>query len=120
MLPCGSTPPKLGGVAAPSRKCREASLAGADGVVLSETTPSRLIKRRRATPPNLGGELLFGCFATFVFERQFPELISTDVPPHLIPGNLEITLPVLVIPASAQSVVIELSVDDVVIRLAAG
>src|SRR5258708_327154 len=47
----------------------------ADGVVLfrnhpqtgwfsSGTTPARLIKRRRATPPNLGGELPFGGFAT--------------------------------------------------------
>jgi hypothetical protein len=31
------------------------------------TTPARLIKRRRATPPDSGGELQFGCFATFVF-----------------------------------------------------
>jgi len=28
-----NSPPRLGGVAAPSIKCREASLAGADGVV---------------------------------------------------------------------------------------
>src|SRR5258708_327152 len=37
--PNGSSPPKLGGVAAPQRKCREASLAGADGVVLFRNHP---------------------------------------------------------------------------------
>src|SRR5438132_961643 len=30
------------------------------------TTPARLIKHRRATPPNLGGEFPFGCLATFL------------------------------------------------------
>src|SRR5213080_4768677 len=62
--PNRNSPPKLGGVAARSIKSREATLFRADGVVLGlGTTPSRLMKRRRATPPNLGGEFLFGCFA---------------------------------------------------------
>ena len=59
--PNRNSPPKLGGVAARSIKSREAILFRADGVVLGlGTTPSRLMKRRRATPPNLGGEFLFG------------------------------------------------------------
>ena len=76
-LRVGNSPPKLGGVAAPSSKCREASKTGADGVVCS-TSRSILIDIReallircalravveqttpalRATPPNLGGESL--------------------------------------------------------------
>jgi hypothetical protein len=72
----GSSPPKLGGVAAPSKRCREATLEGADGVVLLGTTPARLMKRRRATPPNLGGELPVGGFATFVDIVSMSDLCS--------------------------------------------
>ena len=51
------SPPKLGGVAAPSRKCREATSEGADGVVLLRNHPAVRKKRANGTPPNLGGEL---------------------------------------------------------------
>src|SRR5207237_3724235 len=72
-----NSPPKLGGVAARSIKSREATLFRADGVVLGlGTTPSRLMKRRRAAPPNLGGEFLFGCFA--LVHPEFPQIRSSD------------------------------------------
>src|SRR5205085_5675636 len=62
-----NSPPKLGGVAAPSRtrsasaparslkEYREATEAAADGLVSSETTPPFAKKRANGTPPNLGG-----------------------------------------------------------------
>src|SRR5438105_9068722 len=75
--PNRNSPPKLGGVAARSIKSREATLFRADGVVLGlGTTPSRLMKRRRATPPNLRGEFLFGCFA--LVHPEFPQIRSSD------------------------------------------
>src|SRR5438477_6731873 len=70
-----NSPPRLGGVAATSRKCREASIAEADGAVdpvqtknsflgTESTAPSapnkdaaRYLLDGAATPPNLGGEL---------------------------------------------------------------
>src|SRR5947208_2815211 len=56
--PNRNSPPKLGGVAARSIKSREATLFRADGVVLGlGTTPSRLMKRRRATPLKELGKL---------------------------------------------------------------
>jgi spermidine synthase len=62
-----NSPPKLGGVAAPSRKYREATATGADGVVSSGTTPPFAEKRADGTPPNLGGESrLFWVAAAFV------------------------------------------------------
>src|SRR5467141_1866172 len=39
------------------------------------TTPARLIKRCRATPPDSGGELPFGCFATFVLKVAHSEFL---------------------------------------------
>ncbi|HYR45024.1 MAG TPA: non-homologous end-joining DNA ligase, partial [Terriglobia bacterium] len=51
-----NSPPKSGGVAAPSNKRREATEAGADGVVSSRTTPPFAKKRANGTPPNLRGE----------------------------------------------------------------
>src|SRR5437764_304497 len=79
--PNRNSPPKLGGVAARSIKSREATLFRADGVVLGlGTTPSRLMKRRRATPPNLGGEFLFGCFA--LVHPEFPQIRSSDLIPR--------------------------------------
>src|SRR6267142_1662549 len=63
------SPPKLGGVAAPSRKCREATERGADGVVplqnpernsFGTTPPARPFLEfdgLAGTPPNLGVEL---------------------------------------------------------------
>jgi len=75
--PNRNSPPKLGGVAARSIKSREATLFRADGVVLGlGTTPSRLMKRRRAAPPNLGGEFLFGCFA--LVHPEFPQIRSSE------------------------------------------
>src|SRR5437016_9876723 len=75
--PNRNSPPKLGGVAARSIKSREATLFRADGVVLGlGTTPSRLMKRRRATPPNLGGEFLFGCFA--LVHPELPQIRSSE------------------------------------------
>src|SRR5947208_16815789 len=61
-----NSPPKLGGVA-------RRRFISRDGVVPKpRTTPSarnkvasRLFIDRAATPPNLGGEFLFGCFTTF-------------------------------------------------------
>src|SRR5205085_5264968 len=96
-------PSSLRGVAARSIKSREATIFRADGVVLGlGTTPSRLMKRRRATPPNLGGEFLFGCFA--LVHPEFPQIRSSDLadsrrngfvqdphhaltPPHLAAGH---------------------------------
>src|SRR5437764_10687385 len=76
--PNRNSPPKLGGVAARSIKSREATLFRADGVVLGlGTTPARLMKRRRATPPNLGGEFLFGCFA--LVHPEFPQIRSSEL-----------------------------------------
>src|SRR5437764_9568961 len=75
--PNRNSPLKLGGVAARSIKSREATLFRADGVVLGVgTTPARLMKRRRATPPNLGGEFLFGCFA--LVHPEFPQIRSSE------------------------------------------
>src|SRR6266446_5627328 len=63
-----NTPPKLGGVAAPLRKWREATEEGADGVVPKQnlatngfgtTPPARHfveLDGLAGTPPNLGGE----------------------------------------------------------------
>src|SRR5205085_4164685 len=88
--PNRNSPPKLGGVAARSIKSREATLFRADGVVLGlGTTPSRLMKRRRATPPNLGGEFLFGCFA--LVHPEFPQIrkpaiVKNDM--RLMPSSL--------------------------------
>src|SRR5205085_10924250 len=61
-----NSPPKLEGVA-------RRRFISRDGVVPKpRTTPSarnkvasRLFIDRAATPPNLGGEFLFGCFTTF-------------------------------------------------------
>src|SRR5438874_11645047 len=75
--PNRNSPPKLGGVAARSITSREATLFRADGVVLGlATTPARLMNRRRATPPNLGGEFLFGCFA--LVHPEFPQIRSSE------------------------------------------
>jgi NitT/TauT family transport system substrate-binding protein len=54
-----NSPPKLGGVAAPSRKCCVATFErrGRGGSV-EGTTPPFAKKRANGTPPNLGGEFL--------------------------------------------------------------
>jgi hypothetical protein len=52
-----NSPPKLGGVAAHQEKCREATLASADGVVRLRKHPTFAKKRANVSPPNLGGEL---------------------------------------------------------------
>src|SRR5262249_30002478 len=54
------SPPKLGGVAAPLTKYREATDSGADGVVFSRTTPPFAEERANGTPSNLGGGRLLG------------------------------------------------------------
>jgi hypothetical protein len=68
VLPVGVSPPKLGGVAATQIEFREASLAGADGVVpIAETFQECICDTFRfwnhpvrafgaSTPPNLGGD----------------------------------------------------------------
>src|SRR5438093_7107551 len=56
-------------MAAPIKKMSRSLINGAQtGWFSSGTTPARLMKRRRATPPNLGGELPSGGFATFVLK----------------------------------------------------
>src|SRR5881227_4120139 len=70
--PNRNSPPKLGGVA-------RRRFISRDGVVPKpRTTPSarnkvasRLFIDRAATPPNLGGEFLFGCFTTFGIILKF-------------------------------------------------
>src|SRR5205085_11487347 len=67
-----NSPPKLEGVA-------RRRFISRDGVVPKpRTTPSarnkvasRLFIDRAATPPNLGGEFLFGCFTTFGIILKF-------------------------------------------------
>jgi hypothetical protein len=58
------------------------------------TTPARLIKRRRATPPDSGGEFSFGGFAafkvpTYLFQHTFQPvkhiLIFKPNEPHIEP-----------------------------------
>ncbi len=53
-----SSPPKLGGVAAPSIKRCEATLAAQTGWFQKGTTPPFAKKRANVPPPNLGGEPL--------------------------------------------------------------
>src|SRR5437870_9512183 len=74
-----SSPPKLGGVAAPSRKCCEATEAGRRrGGCLEETTPPFAKKRANGTPPNLGGEFRKLDSFTSTFQPQdFQEHNST-------------------------------------------
>jgi hypothetical protein len=65
-----NSPPKLGGVAAPLRECREASLAAQTGWFGMGTTPPSLSNEpfvRSGTPPNLGGE-----FATLTASLIIP------------------------------------------------
>ena len=50
MLQSNGSPPKLGGVAAQSRKCREASKCGADGVVPIPECVGKGTTRRFAPP----------------------------------------------------------------------
>src|SRR5690242_8501067 len=42
------------------------------------------MKRRRATPPNLGGELQFGCCATFVDIGEAAELLNSPLNNFLV------------------------------------
>src|SRR5437016_5201152 len=74
--PNRNSPPKLGGVTARSIKSREPPYSAQTGWFLA-WEPSRLMKRRRATPPNLGGEFLFGCFA--LVHPEFPQIRSSEL-----------------------------------------
>src|SRR6267143_6669373 len=91
-----NSPPKLGGVAAPLRKCREATEGGADGVVPKQnlatsgfgtTPPARPffeLDGLAGTPPNSGGE----------FKRSLANSFSTSsarvrfFSPPILPLNL--------------------------------
>jgi hypothetical protein len=74
--PIGGSPPKLGGVA---RRC----FISRAGVVPKQNHPVCALKRwlrdilinGAATPPNLGGEFLFGGFAAFICDMR-TELLS--------------------------------------------
>jgi hypothetical protein len=86
------SPPKLGGVAAPPRKCCEASLEGADGVV-PKTYASTLRVRNHPAPL-----------------RASPLLTQEGSPPA--PINLDFQKPIDDIDSQKEDVVVKILTDD--------
>ncbi|PYT07588.1 MAG: hypothetical protein DMF60_06765 [Acidobacteria bacterium] len=108
-----NSPPKLGGVAAPLRKCREATFEGAAGVVSWGTTPPFAKKRANGTPPNLGGELVipflfiapyileefrYGNAQFFVLALTIWALLTARERPVLAAGSLALAISIKVWP----------------------
>src|SRR6185369_5965047 len=106
-------------VAAPSRKCREATFEGADGVVSRGTPPPFAEKRANGTPPNLGGEwrryaavliagiLICSCSSKKKeAEEEGEHVVTVDVAPVLSsPISLKVTADALLYPLQQAAIV---------------
>ena len=88
----------------PSTKCREASLAGADGVVGSSHLLS-VVEQTTPAAPSKEGNNFFSGASTPPWPRRGVLLLL---------GDFKVPFAVVVIPAAAHDVFVELAVDHVV------